>query len=403
MSVRTLEEILKEQNKLSAPQLAAEKDAYNKVFDTQVQNTQNTYDTEIKKTEQSYNELYDQNAVQKIINERQIAENMANLGLTDLGLNRTQQTAAQLSYANNAAKIGQQKQTAVDTLAQAMTASKSEIEANRASTLAGLESQYMANDRSIAANIRNSELEAENERIKNELQAENERIKAETERIAALQKAADQQYADQQKVLEALGNKNLNADGRAQWINWYGNKYGVDASTLYSLFGSANTKYTVSDDDDLTDTAGISLSDDEITQILSKYHESNESTATLYDLIEKYNIDPNSAQGIAIRNKIETMTEGTRLFWTNPHVDGPLTYTAGNESDKVFKDGIAYASTINVEEYGNVWTLRDVFNASTRALAKEKYKDDWEKHVSDEDIVKEAKVQTKKVQTKVFG
>lgn len=83
----------------------------------------------------SYENEYQRNAVQKLINEKAIAEKNANLGLTDSGLNRTQQTAAQLSYANQKGDIDLARQNAIDTLqlnlSSAITDIKKELEANK--------------------------------------------------------------------------------------------------------------------------------------------------------------------------------------------------------------------------------------------------------------------------------
>lgn len=82
----------------------------------QEKDLRNDYDTQIFETGRGYEDAYRENAVQKAINERQVAESMANMGLRDSGLNRTQQTAVQLGYANNNAAIDKAKRQAVDSL-----------------------------------------------------------------------------------------------------------------------------------------------------------------------------------------------------------------------------------------------------------------------------------------------
>lgn len=89
-------ELLEIYRKNGTPQMKADIAASGKVYDTQRRQTQDTYDRQIKDTNNSYEDMYRENAVQKLINEREIAEDMANSGLTDSGLNRTQQTAVQL-------------------------------------------------------------------------------------------------------------------------------------------------------------------------------------------------------------------------------------------------------------------------------------------------------------------
>lgn len=87
-----------------------------KTYNQKVKDLKSDYDTQIFETGRSYEDAYRENAVQKAINERQVAESMANMGLRDSGLNRTQQTAVQLGYANNNAAIDKSKRQAVDSL-----------------------------------------------------------------------------------------------------------------------------------------------------------------------------------------------------------------------------------------------------------------------------------------------
>lgn len=87
-----------------------------KTYNQKVKDLKSDYDTQIFETGRGYEDAYRENAVQKAINERQVAESMANMGLRDSGLNRTQQTAVQLGYANNNAAIDKSKRQAVDSL-----------------------------------------------------------------------------------------------------------------------------------------------------------------------------------------------------------------------------------------------------------------------------------------------
>ena len=58
------------------------------------------YQTQIEQLPSQYQKLYDTNAVQELVNRRQVQETMANMGLTDSGLNRTQQTAIAIQRGN---------------------------------------------------------------------------------------------------------------------------------------------------------------------------------------------------------------------------------------------------------------------------------------------------------------
>lgn len=156
--------------------------ASDKMYDTQRRQTQDTYDRQIKETNNSYEDMYRDNAVQKLINEREIAEDMANSGLTDSGLNRTQQTAVQLSYANSKNKIDVNRQKAVDTLAASLADAISSIDANKLSAAEKIRSSYESSWNSAAQSTYAKELEEQTKQVEAS-------IKAQKEQIAEQQKA----------------------------------------------------------------------------------------------------------------------------------------------------------------------------------------------------------------------
>ena len=140
--------------------------ASDKMYDTQRRQTQDTYDRQIKDTNNSYEDMYRENAVQRLINERKIAEDMAGLGLTDSGLNRTQQTAVQLSYANSKNKIDTNRQKAVDTLAASLADAVSRIDANKLADAEKIRSSYESGWNSAAQSTYAKELEEQTQRQK---------------------------------------------------------------------------------------------------------------------------------------------------------------------------------------------------------------------------------------------
>lgn len=153
--------------KQGAAQRDADVAASDKMYDTQRRQTQDTYDRQIKDTNNSYEDMYRENAVQRLINERKIAEDMAGLGLTDSGLNRTQQTAVQLSYANSKNKIDTNRQKAVDTLAASLADAVSRIDANKLAAAEKIRSSYESGWNSAAQSTYAKELEEQTQRQKN--------------------------------------------------------------------------------------------------------------------------------------------------------------------------------------------------------------------------------------------
>ncbi len=155
-------------NQLLAEQAEARKQQAQQMAD--IKNAQAILDaqTEIGKLSSKYRTVYDENAVNQYINERRIAENMANLGLTDSGLNRTQQTAVKLTRGNADLATRLNYESAVENIEQS---ARDEIAANN---LAAAKEQSSidreindeVNDRLYAAEIKQAEA-AEKEAQKN--------------------------------------------------------------------------------------------------------------------------------------------------------------------------------------------------------------------------------------------
>ena len=244
MAIKTLEEYKKEALNATNAQRQADKTATEQNYESQKKLVTDTYNKQIDETANSYEDLYRQNAVQKLINEREVAENMANLGLTDSGLNRTQQTAVQLSYSNTKAKYDVSRQKAVDSLAAELANKISTLDTEKLSAIAGIDSNYDNAAFSAAQSMRNADIEAETARYKAEQEQIAARYKAEQEQIAATNKAY---YAAQQKILSAQAKTEkensyiIKANGATLSYDFKGSLkdngvsviYGTDGKTTY--------------------------------------------------------------------------------------------------------------------------------------------------------------------------
>lgn len=128
--------------------------------------TTDTYNTSISNINTSYADQYEKNAVQKYINEKQIAEKNANLGLKNSGLNRTQQTAVQLSYTNQREKIDLEKQNAINTLEKELASAVATINQESDNAKLNIEQYYTQLNNANAQNMYNTDATNEsNERI----------------------------------------------------------------------------------------------------------------------------------------------------------------------------------------------------------------------------------------------
>lgn len=130
------------------------------------------YETRMEQLPEEYRKQYDYNAVEELVRQKQVAETMANLGLTDSGLNRTQQTAIAVSRGNAdaAARLSQQEKTqelrdkmdqlkATGEIQKQQTAA--EVKANSQAWLNNLQSAAYEN----AANRGTALYEAEQQRL----------------------------------------------------------------------------------------------------------------------------------------------------------------------------------------------------------------------------------------------
>lgn len=191
MATLTQEEYIKKQSEIHKPRVEAEIAASGAIYDTQAQNVTNSVNKQIDDTKQSYDDAFKSNETQRFINSRAIERRMAEMGLTDSGLNRTQQTAVQLSYANQKGKLERQQQSAIDTLAAAMNAELATISANKAASEQQIRSTWDDRAYTEGTNLYN----AEQQRISDENIAQiNAQKEIDLANIQAQEKAANKTF-----------------------------------------------------------------------------------------------------------------------------------------------------------------------------------------------------------------
>lgn len=189
--------ILKAQLEKDAANKKADVDTFSSGYDSQINNTQAFYDKKIADEKIAYDSEYQKNAVQKLINEKKIAETNANLGLTDSGLNRTQQTAAQLGYANQKGRIDLARQSALDNLTLAMTDAITTLQNQKASGIRDIENNWKSYSENQAQNTYNAQLNSIAGQLSDMGDQYVDAVKAEADAAAEVQKAA----------IEAAGKK----------------------------------------------------------------------------------------------------------------------------------------------------------------------------------------------------
>lgn len=182
--VKTYDEYLDEANKKSSEARTKDLATVDTSADNSIKMAEDTYKTAEKDTIAGYESDYQRNAVQKLINEKQIAERNANLGLTDSGLNRTQQTAAQLSYANQKGKLDVAKQQALDKLSGDLASYVTQVNNQREADKMSINQYYDQQNNTVATELYNTDVEDERKRWETEYNAGVELQKAAIEATA---------------------------------------------------------------------------------------------------------------------------------------------------------------------------------------------------------------------------
>jgi hypothetical protein len=245
-----------------------QKQLVNENADASIKQIQETGNAEIRSAEHAYDGVINTANVQKLINERQIAERMANLGLTDSGLNRTQQTAIQVSHANqvNNAQVARQRQ--IDALALAINQQIGQVNIQRTNDLTNLDlsyeqniynadEQYRANRDSWASAQYKADQEAAAARYKAKLDYDAEIAKLNEEAEVDIDET---KQTDRNNLIKNLNNKSLSKKTKQTYVDEYISKYGLGQdNVLYNVIQDAGVYYMGSMPEKIGTTDEISL------------------------------------------------------------------------------------------------------------------------------------------------
>lgn len=197
----------------------------NQIYDNQYAATEKIYNQQIEDSNASYAKLYDRANVQRIVNERYAKEMAANMGLSNSGYNRTQQTQIMLAYGNAVLETDYQKTAAANSIRSQLASIKADIETRKAQSAFDIQDAY---DRQ-AVDTYNQQVAAE--------QA------AAAARESALQSAARQQQKDYDSLKEKLVSSDYTDKQKALEINSYCTTYGVGPSEFLDYIGMSESSY----------------------------------------------------------------------------------------------------------------------------------------------------------------
>lgn len=145
--------------------------------------------TEIDGAQSKFQPQYDANAVQELISRRQVQETMANMGLTDSGLNRTQQTAIALQRGNADSATRRQQSDYINQLQLAIEEAYANMQQEKLQREAAARYQ-------LSQDINNNWTSLYNAAKQNEAAEEAARIQAEYEAKTAREQALAKLKAD---------------------------------------------------------------------------------------------------------------------------------------------------------------------------------------------------------------
>ena len=213
----------------------------NAAIDRATASSTNPYKTQMEQLPSQYQSLFDANAVQELVGRRQVQEAMANMGLTDSGLNRTQQTALSVQRGNADASVrlaqqqkAQELQDKISQLVENAAAQKQQQEASIRANTSDWYNTLLSNFYSTAQQQGTSLYNAEQERAAATAEAERQRLIAAADAEA---KAKQQNFENQLSIAKILQDSGASSEE----VNRYLQRAASGAGNGTLISDTANT------------------------------------------------------------------------------------------------------------------------------------------------------------------
>ena len=169
---------------------------------------ENTYQQSIDAAPSRFQSAYDANTIGELIGRRQLQESMANLGLTDSGLSRTQDTALTVARQNADASTRAGQTEYVNKLKSAIDTVRANAAAQKAEKQIALDAERDSWYRKAIAQMQSDAQTAAAKAWEADQTYAAEKYKADTEAAAAVEKARYEALAAQAKASSTAGTKN---------------------------------------------------------------------------------------------------------------------------------------------------------------------------------------------------
>lgn len=166
---------------------------------------ENTYQQSIDEAPSRFQSAYDANTIGELIGRRQLQESMANLGLTDSGLSRTQDTALTVARQNADASTRADQTEYVNKLKSAIDTVRANAAAQKAEKQIALDTERDSWYRQAIAQMQNNAQSAAAKAWEADQTYAAEKYKADTEAAAAVEKARYEALTAQAKASSTAG------------------------------------------------------------------------------------------------------------------------------------------------------------------------------------------------------
>ena len=225
-----LDEYIKKQKQYIDPITAQKEQAVLDSAAASKQQLQKDYETGVVQTREEYEKALDDANLSRVINERRIKENLANMGYSDSGLAETQMTALQIAQSNAQSKALRQRQVALDILARTVQSQNAEIDRKANDSIADIRIAANESILSGAQQAYQDDIDAYNEAIKTAEDKQKDKAKARDTLVTTLT-----QKDDKGNYLYIGENAKANQGIINALMKNYFDQYGAD-DTDYDVF-----------------------------------------------------------------------------------------------------------------------------------------------------------------------
>lgn len=231
MAMPDKNKIRKETEQQYNPERNKELSLNNTDFDSQKQSITKKYKRSMDEAGDAYAPLYSEASVQKYINEKQIAENMANLGLADSGVKELYREGIRNTYLNTEGRLNLSRQKDISSLSAELSDAVADIENQRALKKSEINSRYDSLiNQTAEAKYKQAAAEEEQRRINKELEKqtiENNKLKQKefeikTENEFRTMQASGNNVGIYKYIRDLVSNKFVDADYGARIWKEYG-------------------------------------------------------------------------------------------------------------------------------------------------------------------------------------